>query len=174
MQKTNSANMKLSKYFLVINLFLNFCVYSQQDTTRGNYWINFTIPISQGDFSYHQSFNFAIEDISFSGLGLYSRGSHEKNVFFKKGFASFLVGYRVTNKYFMIASFLGPGITEIYISNFLPSKSTVISLVSNIQIYIYPLTELGIRGLGIGAELISNYNKKQNFSFIHLSINYMF
>ena len=28
--------MKLLKYFLVINLFLNFCIYSQQDTLRGN------------------------------------------------------------------------------------------------------------------------------------------
>jgi len=74
----------------------------------------------------------------------------------------------------MIASFLGPGITEIYISDFSPSKSTVISLVSNVQIYIYPLTELGIKGLGIGTEFILNYNKKQNFSFIHLSFNYIF
>ncbi|MDP2303284.1 MAG: hypothetical protein Q8N03_12765 [Ignavibacteria bacterium] len=166
----------MKKVLSIMLLFFTFnaLIYSQQDTTRGNYWINFTVPISQSNFSHHQSFNFAIEDMSFSGLGLYSRGSSEKNVFFKKGFASFMVGYRVTNKYFMIASFLGPGITEIYISDFSPSKSNVISLVSNVQIYIYPLTELGIKGLGIGTELILNYNKRHNFSFIHLSFNYIF
>jgi len=77
----NGEKMNKLQYGILFYFILNIFVYSQQDTTRGNYWINFTVPISQSNFSYHQSFNFAIEDMSFSGLGLYSRGSSEKNVF---------------------------------------------------------------------------------------------
>jgi hypothetical protein len=160
--------------FFTFNAF----TYSQQDTTRGNFWINSSIPPfpKLSGLILNYSFNYAIENLSFNLQAFHAKTHNIINnpEYYKLDFFSTAIGYRLRYKYLMTAYFIGIGYTQI--TNYhlgLMSVSTI-GLISNFQFYTYPFTPIGIDGLGIGFELVSNFNNKHNLSFYHFSFNIHF
>ncbi|PIQ08951.1 MAG: hypothetical protein COW71_08990 [Ignavibacteriales bacterium CG18_big_fil_WC_8_21_14_2_50_31_20] len=166
------------RYGILFYFILNIVIYSQQDTTRGNFWINSAIPPfpEYNGLTLNYSVNYAIENLAFSLMAFHAEGESTKNKpdFYDLDFFSASVGYRLSYKYLMIASFLGTGYTRI--SDFHQELKGVktIGLISNIQIYTYPFTLIGFDGLGFGFELVSNFNTKHNYNFYHFSVNLNF
>ncbi len=166
------------QYGILFYFILNIFIYSQQDTTRGNFWINSSIPPfpEYNSLTLNYSLNYAIGNLSFNLMMFHAEGENTQNNndFYDLDSYSASVGYRLSYKYLMIASFVGTGYTRIFNVHQNPNVNKTLGFISNIQIYTYPFTLIGFDGLGIGFELVSNFNTIRNYNFYHFSVNLNF
>lgn len=170
--------MKTLNCVVVFWLVLSISTFSQQDSTRGDHWINMSIPPfpEYNSFTFNFSLNYAIDNLAFNLMAFHAEGENRKgyNDLYELDSYSASIGYRLRYKYFMLASFIGLGYTRIFNIQQTPNVIETIGLISDIQIYTYPFTLVGIDGLGVGFELVSNFNIERNYNFYHLSLNYNF
>lgn len=156
-----------------ITLFILFIFFAslnvaQDSSSQYKYWVNAGMRLKAiDDVGIHLNYNFSLENV-YAQMFFSAQKFSVNNRTMETYIGSIACGERIYKRYYLVAIFIGPSV--VWGNRIAADKNSNFSTVGlniNLQLYFKPLSEIGL-----GIELIQNFNREKSFTEFHFSMSF--